>query len=150
MADDKGFTRKLNGLLELGKAMSALPLDAASFAQDKLSSEMLNLPREAVHPESASKGSGIIRRITGMLVRSITLAKGVDGSSIRLYMNEGTAPYAQKVDDYSRRRYGMGYLELFLAFYSAEIQKKMRNEIAQGIRDIDAGKAYKYYNPFVV
>ncbi len=147
--DTQGFNEKMDSLQELARAVSLLPLDAAGYAQFKLVDEILNLPESAIHPVTADKGAGIIRRITGMLVRSVSLDRE-GNDKVRLYMNTAIAGYAEKVDTWARNRYGMGYIELFLGFYEKELLDTMQKEITQALLDIKAGRKYKYYNPFPV
>ena len=124
--DTSGAMRKLAALRRAEATfINNIPEDAGAFFQQELTGYVLN--------------GAYVNRITGMLVRSQTLAKIQAG--VRIFANLSIAPYAPDVAARTMAKYGKDYLR---------ITKAAGREFRRLGEKIDKDENYIYRNPYII
>jgi hypothetical protein len=114
-----------------------LPEHYALFFQTNMVGYELNYGIDGQH----------IGRISGNLARSV-------GTKYRPYYasviinDSGIAPYANKVNDWTKKNYGAFILNLAVNRLHKEMLHQMRVEFHRAANNIESGKSYTYRNPF--
>jgi len=128
--------------------------DAGAFLMAKLKDETLNSPGHdkgdgggPQPPHEPSKGR-FVRRRTGDLVGSVQMK--VEGEKVVISMNQSRASYAATVNEWAKRKYGRGYMEIATKTYGKLVQTTVGTEIGRAIKAADNLKTYVYQNHFPV
>ena len=133
--DTSGAMRKL-ARLQRAEATFANNIleDAGAFFQQELTGYVLN--------------GAYVNRITGMLVRSQTLAKIQAG--VRIFANLSIAPYAPDVAARTMAKYGKDYLRITKAYTEGKIKEGAGREFRRLGEKIDKDENYIYRNPYII
>lgn len=132
--DDRGFIQKFRALQAAGDYFLNIHLDAATFLQEKLVTEVIN-------GQYVNVISGNLRRSQAVI--PVTKFKTILASDLTV------APYAVFVLDWSRREYsGRTFLQITLDLFLTETKRRMKSEYKRMIRSVNFKRSYKYQNPF--
>lgn len=128
--------------------------DAGAFLRGKITDVVINSPGNASEggkakqpPHQLAQGR-YVRRRTGALVGAVQMR--AKGNTARIYMNEGKAPYSQKVLDWSRKRYGRTYMTIAVQQYGNAVRTAFARGIKEAIDAADSGTAYSYQNHYPI
>lgn len=163
--DRSGFDRKVRLTQErFDKLLSFLVRDAAVFLQDRLKSEILNgetgtdYPKS--YPSSISKGaSGFVGVVSGQLRNAIDIdISEISKHESRVFLNgslaaigvssSGYSNYGEIMAVWAKHKYGSDYFEITIILYGQFVNEKFIEAIKEFFRQINAGIAPTYKNPF--
>jgi len=127
-------------------------LDGGAFLMAKLKNEVLNSPGNAANggkspqpPHEASQGR-FVRNRTGGLWGSVSFK--VEAGKFHLYMNSSKASYAAKVNEWAKKKYGRGYMQIVSTTYRNMIETTFAHEIGRAVKAADDLQPYTYENNY--
>ncbi len=135
--DSEGFRKKVRAVKGMDKMFQQLPEHYALFFQTNMVGHELNYGIDGLH----------IGRISGNLARSV-------GTKYRPYYasviinDSGIAPYADKVNKWTKERYNDFILTLAAKRLQQSMWQNVKDEFHRAANNIEAGKSYTYRNPF--
>jgi hypothetical protein len=127
-------------------------LDGGAFLMAKLKNEVLNSPGNAANegkspqpPHEPSQGR-FIRRRTGALVGAVQMRPSA--GKVVLSMNSSKASYAATVNEWAKKKYGRGYMQIVSTTYRKMIETTFAHEIGRAVKAADDLQPYTYENNY--